>query len=274
VPRPYGLPIKLDRFVDGSLAGGKSKVKKVSRRTALAGAGAVITQCCCPSLVKSTNIADETLCATNSPFGLIYDETFHSTGNPSLDASLVAELSKQSMFFGHRPGFVLYNSSSKNASASKKPFPLIPDTDSTIFYHLGMHRDQLNSGVFGGAIVAGVIAHEFGHIYQYFANYIARLQYLDWTQKFVELHADYLSGFYMAGKELKIEIKPYTDAFFLLGDYDFTSPTHHGTPEERYAVLQEGYNFRLQNPKMGLDKAAAAGETWLKIHIRRSASRI
>ena len=45
---------------------------------------------------------------------------------------------------------------------------------------------QLKASDWGGAVVAGVIAHEFGHLFQLFSNYMRELRGLDTTVKFVE----------------------------------------------------------------------------------------
>ena len=63
--------------------------------------------------------------------------------------------------------------------------------------------------------------------------------------KFIELHADFLSGFYMGGKDSAIDLKPYTDAFFNIGDYGFTEPDHHGTPEEKVFHSQGRLQFAI-----------------------------
>jgi hypothetical protein len=146
--------------------------------------------------------------------------------------------------------------------------PETPGTDGTVLYNLEWMREQLLEGKWGGAIVAGVIAHEFGHILQYNTNRMGRLSGMDSTNKFVELHADFLAGIYMAGKDSSIDVKSYADAFFKIGDSYFTSPDHHGTPEERYIALRMGYARRLDRPYEWVGSAADHGEQVLKFYIK------
>jgi predicted metalloprotease len=186
-----------------------------------------------------------------------------------LDQSLTAELNAQAGFFGYRPAFILYAGGEKNAAATPDIMPETPNTDGTILYSIEMLREQLQVSRWGGAILAGVIAHEFGHIYQNSSNAMARLRALAATVKFVELHADFLAGFYMGGKDRSIEVKPFADAFFGIGDYEFTNPEHHGTPQERYLALKAGYNYRrLSNPSGSVTEAAREGEAVLKEYVR------
>ena len=48
--------------------------------------------------------------------------------------------------------------------------PQTPGTDGTIFYNIDLMNEQLRVSQWGGAILAGLIAHEFGHIYQNFTD--------------------------------------------------------------------------------------------------------
>lgn len=207
------------------------------------------------------------LCATKTFSGLEIGEVLKTTGSADLDQSLIAEMIKQSAFFGYRPAFILYTGGEKNAAATPDIMPQTPRTDGTILYNIEMLNEQLQVSKWGGAILAGVIAHEFGHIYQNFTNAMPRLRALGPTVKFVELHADFLSGFYVGGKDRTIDVRPYADAFLKIGDYGFTDVGHHGTPEERFFVLKAGYNYRLAKQSASVADAAAEAETVLKEYI-------
>ncbi len=97
-----------------------------------------------------------------------------------------------------------------------------------------------------------------------------RLQSLHSTVKFQELHADFLSAFYMGNKHAQSPLKldDYFDAFYKLGDYKFDSKDHHGTKAERYFAIKAGYNLALGNPGKDVRFAAAQGETFLKEYFR------
>jgi len=88
------------------------------------------------------------------------------------------------------------------------------------------------------------IAHEFGHIFQYQSKFYDLLTQSQTTDRLLELHADYLAGYYLGLKRLRsgeMDIKAFLDSLYLSGDTDFNSPDHHGTPMEREQVMLAGY---------------------------------
>jgi hypothetical protein len=238
-----------------------------TRRTLMSALAATAVTACplCRALAKS---GYKVLCASASGAEPANAEILHSSGDPNLDRILSAEMFAQSAFFKLQPGFVYYGGNDQNAYATTEI--TVPGTQGTIRYNLGFLKSQLTSTKWGGAVVSGVIAHEFGHIYQYYSTYAAALAKLANTVKFIELHADFLSGFYMGRKHAKtpLDLKDYFDAFYALGDYEFESKDHHGTKEERYFAIKAGYNLALGNSSAGADFAAAQGETFLKEYFR------
>ncbi len=191
-----------------------------------------------------------------------------TSGDKNLDRILAAEMIEQSRFFGLKPAFMLYGGQDENALAMSDT--IMPGTQGTIFYNLGFLKSQLKSSQWGGAIIAGIIAHEFTHIYQFYSTYAARLEALHATVKFQELHADYISAFYMARKYVssKVKLDAYFDEFYRLGDYDFGSKDHHGTKEERYFAIKAGHNLSLGNQGKDVAFAASQGEIFLKEYFR------
>jgi hypothetical protein len=241
---------------------------EISRRAALTGAGAGLLSIGCPLCqAKPRIVLKNVLCATQTFSGLEIGEFLKTSGDKGLDASLIAEMNLQSAFFGYRPAFILYSGGEENAAATPEVMPHTPGTDGTILYNIDMLKVQLQVPKWGGAILAGVIAHEFAHIYQNFSKSIGRLRKLHETVKFIELHADFLAGFYMGGKDRAIEVRPYADAFFQIGDYGFSDAAHHGTPQERYFVLKAGYNYRRARPSTSIADASKQGEVILKEYI-------
>ena len=57
----------------------------------------------------------------------------------------------------------------------------------------------------------------------------------------------------MAGWYLKVRGRSWTNfsfalrVFYELGDYQFNSPQHHGTPDERFAAAQAGFDSGAQS---------------------------
>ena len=80
------------------------------------------------------------------------------------------------------------------------------------------------------------MAHEFGHLAQYKQGFRE-------SGKRPELHADFMAGWYLSlrGRYAWTNLMPTLKLFYELGDYQFNSPTHHGTPDERLAAARAGF---------------------------------
>ncbi|MFN6038232.1 MAG: hypothetical protein ACK452_07180, partial [Bacteroidota bacterium] len=87
--------------------------------------------------------------------------------------------------------------------------------------------------------LVAVMAHEFGHGLQHKFGWYQK-------SKFLELHADYLAGYYVGSINTITEPEFYSVAqeFASLGnELDFYSTDPHGTPEERTCAFIEGFKF-------------------------------
>jgi predicted metalloprotease len=108
----------------------------------------------------------------------------------------------------------------------------------------GLPGQQAGFGHAAGQFaVAYVVAHEFGHnIQQENGQLAGRTQALP-----TELNADCLAGTwahwdYGQGKMDDAGIKQVLDAALAVGDFDFLSPQHHGTPQQRRDALLTGFD--------------------------------
>lgn len=116
--------------------------------------------------------------------------------------------------------------------------------------------DAYTNKKYGLLGLSGVMAHEEGHIFQTAWNVDLWLKNVrGYRVKFVELHADYLAGWYMAWRE---QYRPGAPAevaalFFDLGNGFSASANFHGTRQERYLAFQQGYG--------GFQTAASNGES-------------
>lgn len=246
----------------------------LTRRSFAGGLAATAALICCPACraraqgKAMAQSAPQVLCAAASGGVPEPEALLDTSGDANLDRILAAEMIEQARFFGLRPAFRLYKGGAENAFATTQTD--LPGTQGTIMYQLGLLRGQLTSSKWGGAVVSGIIAHEFGHIYQFNTDYAKRLQALHKTVKFQELHADYMSAFYMAKKHVasQVNLKDYFDAFYDLGDYGFNDKDHHGTKEERYFAVKSGHNLSLMQGGEGIAFAAAQGEALLKEYFR------
>jgi hypothetical protein len=174
---------------------------------------------------------------------------FRTSGNSDLDRSINLELTHIAESFKVLPGFGFYDDSDgQNAFALDED--LIPHTRGTVIFGKQLLSDELDSNEWGGLAVAGIMAHEFGHIFQYQSKFYDLLTQTQTTDRLLELHADYLAGYYLGLKRLRsgeIDIKGFLDSLYLKGDTDFNSSDHHGTPMERAEVMLAGYKMGLTN---------------------------
>jgi len=163
-------------------------------------------------------------------------ELFDSTGDLDLDEDFVEEARRLSSLFNIAPSIRLWNDADgPNAVASphvsRKEYP-----HGTVYVGLRLLTQELYGHGRGGTAVAGILAHEFGHILQ-FDNGVRR------NGKYTELHADYLAGWYL-GRKNRVhvqKIEAFASSLYSKGDYNFWHPSHHGTPEERVAAMLAGF---------------------------------
>jgi hypothetical protein len=129
----------------------------------------------------------------------------------------------------------------------------------------------INDGVlskFSSAARAAICAHELGHILQvkYVGPELNQLRIADHSVVRTELHADFVCGYYASVRQRVQSDYPAVisaDTQFKFGDEDIADPLHHGTPHERGAAVEAGYEFGLgarRNPA----EVARAGLNYVK----------
>jgi predicted metalloprotease len=99
----------------------------------------------------------------------------------------------------------------------------------------------------GAWAVAYVVAHEYGHNVQQERGILAGRRIAEPT----ELNADCVAGSwtrweYGQGKVSPADVQEVLDAALAVGDFEFLSPDHHGTPQERRDAVLTG--LRSDNP--------------------------
>ena len=89
--------------------------------------------------------------------------------------------------------------------------------------------------------IQAALVHEWAHIAQF--NYGVRGSRV----KYTELMADFIAGWYLGYKDAFTGAGSDPTAPMLgmasVGDTNFNSPGHHGTPQERYGAYLAGFNF-------------------------------
>jgi hypothetical protein len=108
--------------------------------------------------------------------------------------------------------------------------------------------------------VPSVLAHEFAHICQFKKG--LKYDKTMWT----ELHADFMAGWFTAHRSRfrQQNLLESWNAFFELGDNDFTSEGHHGTSEERAAAFTAGVQCNLRMTQPDYWGAFKEGETYVE----------
>lgn len=187
--------------------------------------------------IDSTRVA----CVSQSPPS-DYNDMKSKSGDPAFDRALIAELKRIITVIPIDPGFKFVNA--RNAGAT--PETIVHGTKGTVLIGLRLVNELLKPSQ-GGITVACVLAHECGHIFQFFSaeRYYDRLS--GSTERLRELHADVLAGYYLA-KKMGSDPGAMRDvlrAFIALGAYENASPDDHGSPGQRCAALDKGYTLSL-----------------------------
>jgi len=178
-----------------------------------------------------------------------------NSGNKDFDRALAHTLARISDCLNVTPSFAYFDDyDGPNAFASAKK--RVAGTDGTVLFGKRLLNKLMASSEAPDARVAGVCAHEFGHILQYKLGLDKDLKEGQPTVKRVELNADFFAG-YFAGIR-KWESPTFNAAVIALtqfnsGDNMLNHPAHHGTPEERGKAIVKGYQTAHDDRKPLLD---------------------
>ena len=160
-------------------------------------------------------------------------------GDPRIDSQWLEEIQIQTQFFApvQASVYVLDECSPANANAVASP-------EGYILF--GRHFAAKLIQQTGTPLpIAGVLAHEWGHRAQFTFGWMVQSEP---TARRTELEADMWAGLYMG--LAKLWTGPLLQSFFQTlfsgGDYNFHSPSHHGTPNQRYAAGATGLSLALQ----------------------------
>ncbi|WP_223808828.1 neutral zinc metallopeptidase [Rufibacter hautae] len=131
--------------------------------------------------------------------------------------------------------------------------------DNLIVIGDGLVQMVSESGVDADIVWTGVLAHEWAHQIQFknmgtwYPNGAAADPAED--TRYTELEADFLAAYYMTHKRGATynskRVAQFFELFFQVGDCGFSSPTHHGTPLQRMAAAQLGFNLADNAQKQG-----------------------
>lgn len=108
------------------------------------------------------------------------------------------------------------------------------------YFHKLMEYDP------SGVTLLQTAAHEFAHVWVYQEGMFETIRGGERTVKRVELHADFLSGFYLG---LRKRDNPGASLWaagirrWQSGDTEFRNVHHHGQPDERLAAAEAGFKL-------------------------------
>jgi hypothetical protein len=177
-----------------------------------------------------------------------------TSGDERFDRALIVELKRILQFIPVNPGFQYVDAN--NAYALKRS--IVADTNGTVLIGLNLVQDLVKQND-GGVAVAGVLAHECAHVFQFFSSYYDRLS--GHTPVLLELHADFLAGHYMAKRVGFAPDKPDIFAQALVQKTTRHS-SGHGSPWQRAAAMDKGYRLSLRGKTF--DDAAREGEEYVR----------
>jgi hypothetical protein len=166
-----------------------------------------------------------------------------SLGDRKFDYALAQTLSQISDTLRVLPGFAYYDDfDSPNAYATR--VVRMARADGTVLFGQRYLKKMLAWPEHRDVAVTAVCAHEFGHILQCKLKLEPIILAGQATVKRLELHADYLAGYYAGA--LKLRKPGYPAAVFAAqkysaGNWDVNDRQHHGTPEERAAAIVRGF---------------------------------
>ncbi len=165
-----------------------------------------------------------------------------TTGNAGMDRMLDQALKRVSDTFAVIPGFGFYDDhDGENAWATSRV--LLQRTDGTVLFGDRMFSTLMRFDPGGGAVM-WTIAHEFAHIWLYKSGQKARLLAGQPSVRRVELHADFLAGFYLGARKREqsgISLFNAGRDIWNSGDTLYNDPSHHGTPADRIAAAEAGF---------------------------------
>ena len=160
-------------------------------------------------------------------------QIFETSGDPALDRAFGMMLVNLSRLFRVNPRFYFYDDGRElNAFATNEVFDPTYE-HGTVFMGKNFMNHMLTASPYGDILLMAVCAHEFGHIVQFYTSDLhPRLMRMHQTVKYVELHADFLAGYYVGRRSAGYEeeqLRHLGEGWEASGDTAFNDPQHHGT---------------------------------------------
>lgn len=182
-----------------------------------------------------------------------------STGNPELDRSFDRALQRLAETFDVWPRVGFYDDG-EHPNAMAMRYSIGGAVEFAVVFGRAYFKKLMGYDP-SGITLLQTAAHEFAHIWVYRDGLFDKIRAGAPTVKRVELHADFMAGFYLGLRK-----RDNPDASFWAagigrwqsGDTEFRNMHHHGTPEERLAAAEKGFLLGFQDNLPAKDAFAAA----------------
>lgn len=165
-----------------------------------------------------------------------------STGNAELDRSFDRALQRLAETFDVWPKVGFYDDTdSPNAMAMR--YSAGGTTEYAVVFGRAYFKKLMDYDP-SGITLLHTAAHEFAHIWVYRDGLFNKVRGNDPTVKRVELHADFMAGYYLG---LRKRDNPQASFWaagigrWQSGDEEFRNVHHHGMPYERLAAAEKGF---------------------------------
>ena len=172
-----------------------------------------------------------------------------SSGDRDFDYALAQTLAMISETLAVLPGFA-FSDDADTWNASATSARSLSRSDGTVLFGLALLHSLLEQREYPDVAVAAVCAHEFGHILQFKHDLIRTLQGWDTTVRRVELHADFLAGYFAGIRKARRPTFPavvFATTAHRFGSFDGNGANFHGTPEERAAAAVQGFQAAFRD---------------------------
>jgi len=160
-----------------------------------------------------------------------------STGNKKLDNILHSQENDLELFFGLNVNLLFGTELNYQGNAFFSPNCNSLNCTGRIVMGKWLMNECKNKSDSYVRIIS-IMTHEFAHAMQHKYGWSG-------NSKYRELHADYLSGYYIGNLKSvsESEVKSSIQEFYSQGDFLFNDPGHHGTPEERGCAFLQGFKY-------------------------------
>jgi hypothetical protein len=188
-----------------------------------------------------------------------------SSGDKEFDYALAHTLSRITETFHVLPGFAYYDDfDHPNALAMKSV--RLAKADGTVLFGRRYLNAILAQPEHPDVAAASVCAHEFGHILQFKLNLEPVIRAGQQSVKRLELHADYLAGYYAGTRKLTKPDYPaavFATTRYWAGDHlQVNNPQHHGRPHERADAVVRGFEVAYRE-RRNLSEAVRIGMNYV-----------